>query len=118
LVAFIGIVVLVGICSKSSIMIIDAALRGEREGGMSASEAILAACLSRFRPILAITATVALGALPLALGMGAGSEVQRPLGIAVVGGVLVAQLATMYMTPVIYVRLAELCRRRPAHLKT
>ncbi len=118
LVAFIGIVVLVGICSKSSIMVIDAALRGEREGGMTASEAILAACLSRFRPILAITATVALGALPLALGMGAGSEVQRPLGIAVAGGVLVAQLATMYMTPVIYVRLAELCRRRPAHLKT
>src|SRR6266542_4085845 len=94
------------------------ALRGEREGGLTASEAILAACLSRFRPILAITATVTLGALPLALGMGAGSEVQRPLGIAVAGGVLVAQLATMYMTPVIYVRLAELCRRRPAHLKT
>jgi multidrug efflux pump subunit AcrB len=118
LVAFIGIVVLVGTCSKSSIMIIDAALRGEREGGLTASEAILAACLSRFRPILAITATVTLGALPLALGMGAGSEVQRPLGIAVAGGVLVAQLATMYMTPVIYVQLARLRRRRPARLKT
>jgi multidrug efflux pump subunit AcrB len=116
LMAFGGIVLLVGICSKASIMMVDAALQGERECGMPAQEAILAACLSRFRPILAITATAALGTVPLIFAIGPGSELQRPLGISVAGGALGAQLATIYMTPVIYIQLARLRRGRAAKL--
>jgi multidrug efflux pump len=117
LVAFIGVALLAGVCSKGSIMLIDGALRGEREHGLPAVEAVVAACMVQFRPILTITATAMLGALPLAFGTGVGSELQRPLGIVVAGGVLVAQSATLYMTPVIYVQLGRLRRGRPAHLK-
>jgi len=116
LVAFVGIVVLVGISSKSAIIMVDAALRSERQDRLFPSEAIVAGCLAGFRPMLAMTVTAALAALPLAFGSGNGAELRRPLGIAVAGGILVAQLATLYMTPVIYVQLARLRRGRPAHL--
>src|SRR5712691_9235566 len=114
LLAFVGLVLLAGLCSKGSIMLIDGALRGEREHGLPAVEAVFAACMVQFRPILAITATAMLGALPLAFGTGVGSELRRPLGVVIAGGVLVAQLATLYMTPVMYLQLARWRRTHPA----
>ena len=111
LLAFVGVILLIGVCLKSAIMIVDVALREERENGLPAFEAVLAACLRCFRSILASTAMAVLCALPLVFASGAGSELQRPLGIAVAGGVLVAQLAVLYVTPVIYVQLARARRR-------
>ena len=105
-IALIGIILLIGIVMKNAIMMIDFALQAER-GGMGVQEAIRAACRLRFRPILMTTMAAALGALPLALGSGEGAELRQPLGVSIVGGLLAAQLMTLYTTPVVYVYLDD-----------
>jgi multidrug efflux pump len=110
-IALIGIVLLIGIVKKNAIMMIDFALAAERKEGMKPEEAIYQACLLRFRPIMMTTMAALLGAVPLALGSGSGSELRRPLGITIIGGLLISQLLTLYTTPVIYIWFDRLAAR-------
>jgi multidrug efflux pump len=111
IIAFIGIILLIGIVKKNGIMMVDFALDGERRLGLSPERAIHDACLARFRPILMTTMAAMLGALPLVIAIGPGSELRRPLGITIIGGLLVSQVLTFYTTPVIYLLLDKLHRR-------
>jgi multidrug efflux pump len=113
IIALIGIFLLIGIVKKNAILIIDFALESERARGISATEAVREACLLRFRPILMTTLAAALGALPLAIGFGEGSELRRPLGVAIIGGLVASQLLTLLTTPVVYVLLDKMRRRSP-----
>jgi multidrug efflux pump len=109
-IALIGIILLIGIVKKNAIMMIDFALEAEREGGLGPERAIHQACLLRFRPIMMTTLAALLGGLPLALGTGMGSELRRPLGITIVGGLLISQVLTLYTTPVVYLYMDRLGR--------
>jgi multidrug efflux pump subunit AcrB len=119
--AIIGIILLIGIVKKNAIMMIDFALDAERKEGKSPRDAIYQACLLRFRPIMMTTMAAILGGLPLALGSGTGSELRRPLGISIVGGLIVSQMLTLFTTPVVYLymdRLRDWAARHKAQRKT
>jgi multidrug efflux pump len=108
IIALIGVFLLIGIVKKNAILIIDFALEAERARGLTATEAVHEACLLRFRPILMTTLAAGLGALPLAIGFGEGSELRQPLGVAIIGGLIASQLLTLLTTPVVYVYLDRL----------
>jgi len=114
IIALIGIILLIGIVKKNAIMMIDFAIEAERDQGLSTRDAIYQACLLRFRPILMTTMAAMLGGVPLAIGHGVGSELRRPLGIAIVGGLLISQLLTLFTTPVVYLALDRFQTKRRA----
>ena len=111
MIALIGIILLIGIVKKNAIMMIDFALEAERKEGMAPRDAIYQACLLRFRPILMTTMAALLGALPLMVSTGVGSELRQPLGITMVGGLIVSQMLTLFTTPVIYLWFDRLATR-------
>jgi multidrug efflux pump len=115
-IALIGMILLIGIVKKNAIMMIDFALEAERKEGKAPLDAIYEACLLRFRPIMMTTMAALLGGLPLALGAGVGSELRRPLGITIVGGLILSQLLTLYTTPVVYLAFDWLAHRFSFHV--
>ena len=109
--SFLGIILLIGIVKKNGIMIVDVAIENIRLKSMKAKEAIIDACLVRFRPIMMTTFAAVFGVLPIALGIGANSAARRPLGLVIIGGLLISQLLTLFITPILYLSLENLSEK-------